>query len=93
VSSRIGQYIPGTCARPSEEAIGEYGSHAPKAMIDRVVIVSDQLARLSKKSFRVVIGKTSHLAANGGGLPASRPDECRAFGENSGASRPRIYGR
>src|ERR1700730_19102144 len=54
VSIRIGQYNRGRCVKPSAEAKGEYGSHIPKAMIDNVVTVSAQLARLCRKGILFV---------------------------------------
>jgi hypothetical protein len=44
----------GRWVRPSEEANGEYGSHAPKAMMVNVVINNGQLARLWKKGILFV---------------------------------------
>src|SRR5579863_10269815 len=54
VSIRIGQYSPGKCASPSEDASGEYGSDIPKAMMDNVVAVSGQLARLCRNGILFV---------------------------------------
>ena len=45
----MGKYIPGSCVRPSEGVSGEDGKHIPKAMMQNVVIVSGQLARLYTK--------------------------------------------
>ena len=40
--------------KPSAEAKGEYGSHIPRAMMDTVVAVSAQLARLCRKGILFV---------------------------------------
>ena len=54
MSIRIGQYNSGRCVKPSAEATGEYGSNIPKAIIDKVVAVSAQLARLCIKGILLV---------------------------------------
>jgi len=46
VSIRIGQYSRGKCVKPSAQAMGKYGNHIPKAMMDKVVMVNDRLAQL-----------------------------------------------
>ena len=50
----MGQYNLGRFVKPSADAKGEYGSHAPKAMIDSVVSVNGQLARLCRKGILFV---------------------------------------
>jgi hypothetical protein len=54
MSDRIGQYNRGRCVNPNAEARGEYGSHIPKAIIDNVVAVSGQLARLCRNGILFV---------------------------------------
>jgi hypothetical protein len=51
---RIGQYIRGSAVRPSADASGEYGNHAPKAMMESVVTINGQLARLRRKGILLV---------------------------------------
>jgi hypothetical protein len=50
----MGQYSRGKSVKPNAGAKGEYGSHTPRAMIDSVVAISAQLARLCKNGILFV---------------------------------------
>ncbi len=50
----MGHYIRGRCVKTSAGARREYGSYIPKTMIDNVVTVSTQFARLCRKGILFV---------------------------------------